>query len=395
MKKIALVLICSLALTFLAEAQGIQFVEDKWENVLNLAKEQDKLIFVDAYTTWCGPCKWMSANVFPEESVGAFFNAEFINVKMDMEKGEGLEVAKTYSVRAYPTFLFINGEGELVHKGIGSQPAEKFIELGTAASDPDRQYGSLKTRYEKGDRQTDLIKNYASAAREVGDKSYSEIVMNYLKEQKDWGSPENVAFIYDFIPDDPSAELFEYVASNKKDFYDQIGEKEVDQKLADAILNTKLRDRTATPEGTAEVMRATFEGKKAEKYIALYNMYYYMYNNRSGENTAKFEEAAMNYLGKYLDEVGDNWSLLNSIAWSFYENVDREKSLKAAAKWAERSIEIENNYFNNDTAAAIYYKLGDKQKAIKYAQKAIELAEAAGESPEETKKLLEKINALD
>jgi len=89
-------LLFALALTINIEAQdtGIQFVHTDWETTLKKAKEEDKLIFVDCYTDWCGPCKWMSANVFPDEKVAALYNDKFINVKINMEKGEGILFAK-------------------------------------------------------------------------------------------------------------------------------------------------------------------------------------------------------------------------------------------------------------------------------------------------------------
>ena len=38
--------------------QGIKFIEgEKWDNVLRMAQEQNKYIFMDCYTSWCGPCK--------------------------------------------------------------------------------------------------------------------------------------------------------------------------------------------------------------------------------------------------------------------------------------------------------------------------------------------------
>ena len=123
-----------------AQEGGMEFTEGNWETILATAKEQNKLIFVDAYTTWCGPCKMMAKNVFPLKGVGDFYNKNFINAKIDMEKGEGPELAKKYGVRAYPTFLFVNSNGDLVHRGVGYRPEAAFVELGEAAKDPDRQY---------------------------------------------------------------------------------------------------------------------------------------------------------------------------------------------------------------------------------------------------------------
>lgn len=98
-----------------------------------LAKKKKKIIFLDAYASWCGPCKMMKAQTFKNPDAADFYNENFINMAIDMEKGEGPALAQKYGVRAYPTLLFINEKGELVHTGLGFLPAEKFISLGKEA----------------------------------------------------------------------------------------------------------------------------------------------------------------------------------------------------------------------------------------------------------------------
>src|SRR5688500_13575445 len=81
-------------------AQGIQFDQGSWADIKAKAKAEKKPIFVDAYTTWCGPCKKMAKEVFTQEAIGSYFNSTFINYQMDMEKGEGIEFAKQWEVNA-------------------------------------------------------------------------------------------------------------------------------------------------------------------------------------------------------------------------------------------------------------------------------------------------------
>jgi thiol:disulfide interchange protein len=77
----------SMAISINAQDVGIRFMDATWEQVMAEAKKQEKLIFVDAYTTWCGPCKVMAQNVFTQKEVGDFYNRYFVNYKLDMEKG--------------------------------------------------------------------------------------------------------------------------------------------------------------------------------------------------------------------------------------------------------------------------------------------------------------------
>jgi len=108
--------------------EGINFQNISFEEALKLAKEQRKIIFIDAYTEWCGPCKKMAATTFKDPVVGKYFNDRFINLKIEMEKSaDGPEIARKYRVRAYPTLLFIDEEGKLVHSILGLHSSDELM----------------------------------------------------------------------------------------------------------------------------------------------------------------------------------------------------------------------------------------------------------------------------
>ncbi len=99
---------------------GIQFVDLPWAKILEKAKKEKKIIFFDAYASWCGPCKAMQKNVFTRKDVGDYFNATFINVKKDMEIGEGPQLANRYPIEGYPTLFFVDGNGKLITTHLGA-----------------------------------------------------------------------------------------------------------------------------------------------------------------------------------------------------------------------------------------------------------------------------------
>ncbi|MBB4801716.1 thioredoxin family protein [Flavobacterium aquidurense] len=111
-------------------AKEIKFSDGKWKDIAAMAKKNKKYVFVDAYTTWCGPCKLLKSQTFREKEVISFFNKNFINVSVDMEKGEGLTLAQTWDVTAYPTLLFFNPEGKLIMKHLGFVDGARLIEIG-------------------------------------------------------------------------------------------------------------------------------------------------------------------------------------------------------------------------------------------------------------------------
>lgn len=111
-------------------AAGIQFTEGKWKQILEKAKKEKKMIFFDAYASWCGPCKAMQKYVFTQPNVGEFFNKNFVNVKIDMEEGEGPQLAAIYPLDAYPTLFFMDSNGKVINKNRGGLDPDALINLG-------------------------------------------------------------------------------------------------------------------------------------------------------------------------------------------------------------------------------------------------------------------------
>lgn len=111
-------------------AQEITFTTGKWKDVVSLAKKRHQYIFVDAFTSWCAPCKLLRSTTFKEEKAASYFNAHFVNYSIDMEKGEGIELAKQWEVEAYPTLLFFDPSGKMVLKQVGFVNGEQLINFG-------------------------------------------------------------------------------------------------------------------------------------------------------------------------------------------------------------------------------------------------------------------------
>jgi len=132
MRSTIISLLCCLA-SFSLTAQGIIFRNDSWEQIKATAKAENKLVFIDVYTSWCGPCKLMVKDVFSQKEIGDFFNANFVCFGIDAEKGEGLEIAATYKVNSFPTYLFVDGNGKLYYRSVGSMPVDKFLGEGKLA----------------------------------------------------------------------------------------------------------------------------------------------------------------------------------------------------------------------------------------------------------------------
>lgn len=109
--------------------QFLKVKETTHETVLLEAKTKNKLIFIDFYTTWCGPCKWMDSNVFADAEVATLFNKKFVNYKVDAEDFDGVNLALKYRVDAYPTLIFTDQNGNVLHRIEGVIPKESFLQV--------------------------------------------------------------------------------------------------------------------------------------------------------------------------------------------------------------------------------------------------------------------------
>jgi thioredoxin 1 len=115
------------------DSKGITFIEQDWDKALTQAKAQKKLVFIDIYATWCGPCKMLKKNTFTDAKVGEFFNKNFVNVSIDGEKGVGPSLAQKYGITAYPSLIVTDGDGKPVLYTMGYIDAATLMQFAQAA----------------------------------------------------------------------------------------------------------------------------------------------------------------------------------------------------------------------------------------------------------------------
>lgn len=368
---------------------GIRFQNLSWIQLLAKAKAEKKLVFVDAFTTWCGPCKQMSAEVFPEKTVGDFFNANFINAKIDMEKGEGLSIAEKYQVEAYPTYLFVNGDGKIVHKAIGYYEVPDFINIGKDAKDPAKQFYTLKEKYDNGGRQPELLYNLVIAASELDDKDAGKIGKDYFKTQKNLLTKDNLELMLR-LTDSPLDEHYSFLTKNETEAGKILGDTEVKMAIDNIVLRYAIskQDENAPVSKkieSVETIAKKYRPASAKNLAQAYGLYLSLQT----EDFAAYEKIALEYTDRNINDLSA--MQLNEIAWNFFLNVENKSSLRKALAWILESIKKDSNSYNNDTAANLYNKLGDKKNAKVYAEKAISLGKAAGDDVSGTEELLKTL----
>lgn len=373
MKK-AILFLSLLLISTIAISQGIIFETGTWKEVVAKAKLANKPIFLDMYTTWCQPCKTMSTKVFTRADVGTYFNENFICYQLDAERDEGIDLAISYEVHSYPTFLFIRPNQEPCAVTRGSMDARKFIEFAKTALQSFNDPISLEVyqkAYNKRKSNPQFMILYLNKRRAFGE-SNDELFDEFLKmlPEQDRCS-DQVVELY-------NAELgmmyantfaFENLVKNKPLFEGRITGK-FDNRLKDCALRTMA---LAQRNKDLQLLDCAILAYGADPTPANYlkDFYYMQYYQVLGDEK-KFMEYASRYFNDYLvkftptKEMNKNivGKLLIGGSTFVFQKITDEKILQDALSWSKRALELspdEPNYLF--ACGNLLYKLGQKVEA--------------------------------
>ena len=353
--------------------KNIDFKEGTFKELLAAAAKEDKLIFIDCYTSWCAPCKWMDKNVFVDEKVYSFYNSTFINYKIDMEKGEGPELAKKYQVSSYPTYLFINSKGDLVHKSTSRMSVEEFITVGKNAIDPSKAFGILSEKYEQNKMTNDEMLNYVISLQKMRINKAEEVLEQLMLKVDDawllslsgWKLIESFVF-------DENSKLFNVLNSNKE-YFISITNKETVYKVYQRILQRKMYVSTNEQNETLffEQLDSLKKLTDNARDIAILHCNYYAKVN----DADKFIETSNYYVDNYLKDDSETIAFIaRSVSRKSFQ--DSPKILLQAAKLITKAYEINpNDYGTVSTFAQIQGIVGNSEEAIKAGELAVKMAD--------------------
>jgi len=394
--KIRILILCLIFAGSLAFAQTkiINFETTSFAEIKAKAKKENKLIFMDAYTSWCGPCKFMAKMVFTNDTVADYFNAHFINAQFDMEKGEGIDIAKLYEVRCYPNLLFIDGDGKLVHRGAGSSDAKHFIQLAMDALNPEKRFSRYKDEYATKKTDPAFLLEYIDAISKTCLKS-DDILQDYFKTQKDEALTNRVNWniIRNYSSNYKSRE-FTYLLANLETFNKAYTADSVNSKIVNVFLNSGYP--FIYKKGMKEAdYRAYVEEIKKINFVASDEVLFKLdmaYAEKNGDWKG-YIALIVEKGDKYIHSADE----FNNISWTIYEHSDDKAAMQQAESWMQKAIKEMPNAAFYDTYAAVLFKLNKKKEAKAAATKSIKLAKAEGEPADEyksTTEMLQKIEKL-
>jgi thiol-disulfide isomerase/thioredoxin len=235
--------------------EGTRWLEfDTFADALAAAESEGKPIFLDCYTSWCGPCKQMATRVFPQKEIGDFLNERFVCIKIDMEKGEGPDLAERYGVRVYPTYLVIDPNGDMRHKVIGAIEGAGFIGVISEAFDDQKALGLKIDRFNAGERDREFMFNLTNSLSRIYDERAATVANELFRSLSDEErlSPDNWMLFAKADLSPSGSESDRYLHANIDAFRNSIGRNNVDERVSKPYLD-KLRAVVARQDKTTTV----------------------------------------------------------------------------------------------------------------------------------------------
>ncbi|RQO30946.1 hypothetical protein DBR32_09560 [Taibaiella sp. KBW10] len=439
MRKSVLGLAFAVLSPFMLWAQGIQFEEGSFSEALAKAKKENKIVFVDVYTTWCGPCKKMAKEFFPTKEAGDKYNTHFVNYKIDAEKGEGIGVAKKYKVEGYPTNLFIRPDGSIVYTKMGMSDLNAFLEnadIALAEQKDPLKWEDYVVKLKKGNSDKTFITQYLQKAERLGknsDEAINIYVAKYINQQKisdedlnflldNTHTVDNKAFPILAAHADQVDALRKNIAPNFFTYYtqnlynstaDKLGKNKEENRFEE-LMKPLIGKYSKLPESDLLFYKGKFYeamGDEAKMNAFMKEKANY-YTNKSDqaydkENYIRKEETLLSIKQQMIANkvpeaqhqqqidvtLEQNPSILsiasmsaaselNQIAWGIYEQ-EKKAQYKDALKWSKRSLELIGSDIKNraafiDTYAHLLFVDGQTEEAIKQQSEAVEGLKQAG-----------------
>jgi len=445
-RMVYLVILLIISIPLYSIGQGIHFEKGlTWQQILDKAKQDNKYIFMDCYTTWCGPCKTMAKYVFTDKDAAEFFNKKFINVSVQMDKTakdaseiknwyvDADEINKTYGISAYPTFLYFDPNGKIVHRVTGAYDVKEFISKSAAALDSTKQYyqrfslnadnekdsvfliSQIKKALDNSDLVTaakftnyyfnvvnspfanDNLKIFLKTITSSGDNSFPFLLNNADSINRILGGRTDVQYKLNWIFIKEEIEplikkglgmSWNKLAALLKLKYPKASNRTFDLMFGSfnslvfrAEIKEKLvlfLERRIEPNWNLLLKDALlkYPGATLEKQMAEEKPQFYA----SQSNWPMVGKAVVGLMEKYNSKMTTNQ--INNLLWDYlFMHCSNVKMLEKSVLWAQQIVTKEpTEAIFLDTYASLLYKLGKKKEAMDLENKALILAEQRREN---------------
>lgn len=370
-----------------------------WEEILSLAKEEGKPIFIDYYATWCAPCKKMDQEVYTSALVQAVMKEQFIAVKVQTDSSskdnaitkdfyaEAARLVRMHHIRAYPTLVVVSAEGKLLHRFSGYLSPAAFVNFLASSLSSDRQYYTLAARLERDSLSAAQLRYLTLLAAQNGDtpiynKAAYRYIQGYLAHlpAKQLLTKENIAYLQAVTISSASPGLVLWTAHaaqidsvlQRPGFSRRWAKDFAIKETVNPFLATidTVRNR---PEWNA--LEAAINKKHGNEFTreALIDAKLAYYNGRkSYDSVIKYFTIKTEAFGYDSSTVG--LALFNNFIWdNFFMHGTKKSDLANASRWMHAVVQKTNDPVDIDTYANLLYKMGRRKDAIRWQRRAVSI----------------------
>lgn len=350
-------------------AQKIKFIHNQLSKAKSKAAKNNKILFIDAYASWCAPCKMLDQKIFKDKAVAQFHKKNFTNCKIDVESVVGNVFSDEYPIKSIPTLFYFNSNYELIYKKIGvTDQAEDFISYGQAALDIAEHLESKAP-----------IKNLKSLFHytyylKEEKKNYQPYFQSFLENQKDWFNPDAMQIIFDLAGEQDSMAL-NYFLTHSADFEKIYGKDAVHEKRMMLVLDVILEfldNSTGEPnfEEATPIFIRYFGEENYLEHLLLFKFRYHQQYEQASAMRETLEQFVAQVIAKMPDGKEKAIEYIQAAA-NYYDLAKGQEDLQAKAfVWGEKAAQLYQGYEVFSILAVLYQNAGLLKKAQAYQEKA-------------------------
>jgi thiol-disulfide isomerase/thioredoxin len=380
MKQYILLAALAMASMGVRAQQPLSIIEQDYELAKRTAKQQQKLLLVDCYTTWCAPCKVLDKTIFQDDSMAREIGKNFVVLKYDAEKDAVHNLSLKHHICSYPTTLVLSSDGQLIQKmfGIGGKDGLRanYTQLLRESIDLAREQNYIKGYAATID--TNLYPGfYKRYVRRIADLKPGDLEQ-YWRTHKSLDSEANFTILAYFgrAPESVQADFLQ----QKTRYEQRFGKPDV-QFILNSIVSEKFSAAVTSKDTAAfqraqELARAYLSPAECKDYSVSYMIQMAMALEHWQEVTQTLTERFRNKEIK-VPEV-------NYYCWTIYERCADKKSITVAVSLMKEATDTNPSFATLDTYARLLAKNGDKTTAIATMKRAIAMGKADGEDTSES-----------
>jgi thiol-disulfide isomerase/thioredoxin len=383
----SILMVALIAMTCVGNAQQtLTVIEQDYELAKRTAQQQQKLLIIDFYTTWCVPCKMLDKTIFKNDSIAGEIAKNFVVLRYDTEKDSVHNLSLKHHVCSYPTTVVLTADGKMISKMFGTGGNKPLVES-YAGLLRESILLSRKGKYIEGVSTTidpdSYPVFYKKYVRRIADIKPGELG-DYWAGNKNLQSEVSLAILAYF--GSAPGQVMEYFVRHKADYEQRFGKADV-AFIMERIISEKF-SAAITAKDEARYKAAIKFAKQhlvpdnVNKYINTYSLELYIAKKEWNRAADLVEEQV---LRKTISENG-----INYFCWTVYEQCDDKKVIGQAVHLMKNVTDTNPSFAMLDTYARLYAKSGNKQEAIDAMKRAIAIGKANNEDTKESEEALSK-----